>query len=198
MRRSIALLSISALLATSTALAQDRVSPPQNPDTGQINRGAGEATPPPTGAPPGAMQQSAPGGQVGDVAAPAAPSTQSNAGGAPASANPGPIGATGQTMPSLFSEENARRDKLPLAQVAFNLSPEQKAALFAGIQDARPGPATDIKPATLIPDEVQLRDIPDAVVEQDRVLKTFKYYRAGDKVVIVSAPNRIAVAIIER
>jgi hypothetical protein len=197
--------SLIALLAsTAFAAAQNRVTPPQNPDTGQINRGAGEATRPPTGAPPGAMQQSAPGGQVGDVQSPKAMETT---GAAPPSGQPasqasaqpmGPIGATGQTMPSLFSERNAQLDRVPLAALVLDLKPEQKEALFAAVADQKPGPAgAEIAPATLIPDDTVLAEFPAGVAEQIPSLKGYKYFRAGDKIVLVSAPNRIAVAVIE-
>lgn len=200
-------LPLLALLATTTlAVAQDRVTPPQNPDTGQINRGGGEATRPPTGAPPGAMQQSAPGDQVGDVQSPRS-RDNANVGAAQPAQEPavnagpsiGPIGATGQTMPALFSERNAKLDKVPLVALTFELTPEQRAAVLAATRDAKPAsPSNDVAAATLAPDDATLADLPAAAVEQAPTLKGYKYFRAGDKVVIVSPPNRIAVAVIGR
>lgn len=189
-----------------------------NPATGQINRGAGEATRPPTGAPAGVMQQSGAGEAVRDVpasntpsgafptaksAAPDATTDPSPAQHQPAAdagsntglAPSGPIGSTGQTMPAKYSEKNAALDKIPIMAQSLNLTDEQRKMIYQSLAahkdvEAR---AIDASAATELPEDVKLYDLPEKVVEQLPNLKAYKFARLQDKFVLVSAPTRIVV-----
>jgi hypothetical protein len=185
---------------------------------GVINRGAEEAQRPPTGAPAGVMQQSGAGSAVRDVpasntpsgafpaskaAAPDAVTDNANTGLAPsgpAGSESGPIGATGHTMPAKFSERNAALDKTPIMAHPLPLSDEQKRTVYEALAangdvETR---ALDTEPANALPADVKLYDLPPRVAEQFPALRHYKYVRLTDKVVLVSAPNRIVAGELTR
>ena len=58
--------------------------------------------------------------------------------------------------------------------------------------------AIDTEPANTLPADVKLFDLPEKVSEQVPVLKGYKYVKLNNKIVIVSAPNRIVVDEIKR
>jgi hypothetical protein len=124
------------------------------------------------------------------------PAANANTGTAPS----GPIGATPQTMPSTVSAENAKLDKTPIMAHGFTLRDEDKGVIFDSIAsnadvETR---ALDVKPADALPDDVKIFDLPEKVTEQMPALKGYKYVKLADKIMIVSAPNRIVIAEITR
>jgi hypothetical protein len=206
MRSSLRSGTVALVLLGSTGFVQAA----DDVDRGVINRGAGEATRPPTGAPAGVMQQSGAGTAVRDVpasntpsgafphasaAAPDATTDKTENTGATSS---GPIGATGQTMPAKFSERNATLDKTPIMAQPLPLTDEQKRMVYDSLAansevETR---AIDTEPANALPTDVKLYDVPEKVTEQIPALKGYKYVRLVDKLVLVAAPNRVVVGAI--
>lgn len=112
----------------------------------------------------------------------------------------GPIGATPQTMPSTLSAENEKLDKLPIMAQPLHLSDDDKRMVFDSVAsnsevETR---SIDTEPANTLPADVKLFDLPEKVSEQMPALKGYKYVKLTDKIVIVSAPNRIVVGEITR
>jgi hypothetical protein len=194
--------SLTSGLAIVALLGSLGIAVAQSAD-GQINRGAGEAQMPPSGAPPGAMQQSGPGTSVNDVPSPPASSTAAtpavtdpNTGGLPA----GPIGATEQTMPSSLSEKNAREDQLPIMAQPLRLSAQDQQQIVQAVRDRKDvaTAAVDAKPSTELSSDVELYDLPASVTEQVPSVRGYKFVLLPDKILLVSPPNRIVVGEIAK
>ncbi|HEX5211446.1 MAG TPA: hypothetical protein VFW22_06915 [Pseudolabrys sp.] len=148
---SAALLACAAGVWPATragAFAGDNVAelnPGFVPNTGQINRGFDEKNP--TSSQPRPIPNSAqtraalampdndqpvPGGGANAAAGVASPT-------APA---PGPIGATGQTMPAIFSQRNDVIDRVPTMALPLPLSDESRARIYRAVM-ADKTPAAD-------------------------------------------------------
>ena len=157
--------------------------------SGKINPGV--PTQLPTGqAPPN------PGMSPHDAGQPAQPPGGESSGLAPS----GPIGATPQTMPSSLSAENEKLDQAPIMSLPLKLSDQDKRMIFdsiAGNTDVETR-AIDTEPANALPADVKIFDLPEKVSEQVPALKGYKYVKLTNKIVIVSAPNRIVVGEITR
>ena len=112
----------------------------------------------------------------------------------------GPIGATGHTMPAKFSAENDALDKMPIMGHPLPLSDEQKRMVYDSLAAAGEAETRGIAvgPATELPADVAMHDLPDKVTEQVPALAGFKFVRLPDKIVIVSPPNRIVVGEIAK
>jgi hypothetical protein len=152
------------------------------------------------------MQQSGAGTVVRDVPATNTPSgafPESKAVAPDATTDPtpttgtaaaGPIGATGETMPAKFSAENAALDKMPIMGHPLPLTDAEKRFVYEKAADTEAETrAIDTEPANMLPADVKLHDLPDPVVERIPALKGYKFVKLTDKIVIVSAPNRIVV-----
>jgi hypothetical protein len=202
MRSSLRCSAVALVLLGSMGLAHAA----DDADRGVINRGAGEATRPPTGAPAGVMQQSGAGTAVRDVpasntpsgafphASAVAPDATSDKAENTGAATAGPIGATGETMPAKFSERNAALDKTPIMAQPLPLSDAQKRMIYQGLANAAVETrAIEVQPAGALPPDVKLNDLPEKLTEEIPALKGYKYVRLVDKVVLVSAPNRTVV-----
>src|SRR5262249_5954695 len=103
-----------------------------------------------------------------------------------------------QTVPAKFSERNAALDKLPTMAAPLRLSDEQRKKILATIR-AGNAPVANVNTsvAEQLPSEVEIRDIPDAVVRDFPEVNSLKYARGGDRVLLVDPPNRIVVAEIK-
>ena len=124
-----------------------------------------------------------------------APEASANTGTAPN----GPIGATPQTMPSSVSSENAKLDKTPIMAQPLKLNDDEKRMISQSLANVEVATqAIDTAPADMLSADVKLFDLPEKVSEQVPGLKGYKYVKLADKIVIVSAPNRIVVGEIAR
>jgi hypothetical protein len=110
-----------------------------------------------------------------------------------------PIGATGQTMPAKFSAENDALDKIPI-MARLPLTADQARMVrdsLAASSEPDAGTAA-VGPATELPADVAIHDLPGNVTEQVPALKGYKFAKLADKIVIVSAPNRVVVGEIAK
>jgi hypothetical protein len=115
-------------------------------------------------------------------------------------ASSGPIGATGHTMPAKFSAANDALDKMPIMGRPLPLTDEQKAMVRDSLAatSAPEGGTAAVGPATGLPADVAIHDLPSNVTELAPALKGYKFAKLVDKIVIVSPPNRIVVGEIAR
>jgi hypothetical protein len=110
-----------------------------------------------------------------------------------------PIGATGQTMPAKFSAENDALDKIPIMG-RLPLTADQTRMVrdsLAASSEPDAGTAA-VGPATELPADVAIHDLPGNVTEQVPALKGYKFAKLADKIVIVSPPNRVVVGEIAK
>lgn len=175
-------------------------------DSGVINRGAGERSAPPTGAPPGSTGQSGPGNEVRDVPAANAPlrsspetsgapprDTQSNVNSSDPTPQISPLGATGQTMPSTLSPDNAALDKLPIMTRGFIFDENQRKRILESIMADNKSAAqisNEIQPAMLLPEGVEMHELPGDLVRDMPSLSDRRYVRLNDRILIVNPNNR--------
>jgi hypothetical protein len=112
----------------------------------------------------------------------------------------GPIGATGHTMPAKFSAENAALDNLPTMARLPPLNDEQKRTVYDTLSASSEPAAQNaaVGPATELPADIAMHDLPEAVAAQLPALKGYKFVRFPDRIVIVGPPNRIVVGEIAK
>jgi hypothetical protein len=222
-----AALALATTILVPTARAEDSstLNPGFVPDTGQINPGhaaapwrAAPALPqaqqpaqeaaraalmmPDDGTPSvGQGNQVSQGGQATPVvpnsATPSAngdiTSTTPSAGGG----QPGPIGATLQTMPAKFSQRNDLLDHMPMMAWPLPLNEQQRQQIYQAVMadnsQAIEG-ASAIKPASSLSIEQKrdLRPLPQAVTGIDG-LQGLKYVKGKDKVFLVRPSTGIVV-----
>ncbi|MGB9364542.1 MAG: hypothetical protein WCE79_00870 [Xanthobacteraceae bacterium] len=132
----VAFCSLTALaLVTSVALAQapsmgqEQQKAPQDRPQGQTSAPDHTIPPPP---------QAQPKAPIADQSKPAAvgPAQANTASNVSNGAKVGPPGATGQTMPSTISADNAKLDKLPTTALQFPLTDEQKKLIAKSVASA--------------------------------------------------------------
>ena len=209
-----AALALAATILVPTARAEDSstLTPGFVPDTGQINSGHAAAPWSAASALPQAQQPAqeaaraalmmpddgTPSAGQGSQATPPAPnsditSTTSGAGGA----QPGPIGATLQTMPAKFSQRNDLLDHMPLMAWPLPLNEQQRQQIYQAVMADNSQPiegASTIKPASSLSIEQKhdLRPLPQAVTGIDG-LEGLKYVKGKDKVFLVRPSTGIVV-----
>lgn len=115
-------------------------------------------------------------------------------------ASSGPIGATGQTMPAKFSAENDALDKMPIMGHPLPLTDAQKRMVYDSLAASSAAETRGIAggPATALPADVNVHDLPEKLTEEVPALKGYKFVKLTDKIVIVSPPNRIVVGEISK
>jgi hypothetical protein len=118
----------------------------------------------------------------------------------------GPPGATGQTMPSTRSAENAAEDKRIIVEHGLNLSNEQKqkiAQLMAsqmggGTTSSGSGDSEGLTVGNTVPATVTMSEFPQSVNDQMPEMQNYKYVQMPDKLLIVEPNNRIVISAINR
>jgi Spy/CpxP family protein refolding chaperone len=117
----------------------------------------------------------------------------------------GPPGATGQTMPSTRSSQNAAEDKRIIVEHTLNMNDEQKqkiAQLMAPAMSASTsgsGSSESLAVGNTLPASVTMIDFPPSVSEQMPEMQKYKYVQMPDnKLLIVEPNNRIVVGTITR
>jgi hypothetical protein len=126
--------------------------------------------------------------------------------GAPMEAG-GPPGATGQTMPSTRSAENAAEDKRIIVEHALHLRDEQKqkigqlmAAQMSASTTTGSGSESSegLTVGNTVPSTITMHEFPQSVNEQMPEMQKYKYVQMADKLLIVEPNNRIVIGIISR
>jgi uncharacterized protein DUF1236 len=101
------------------------------------------------------------------------------------------------TVPSTISEKNAADDKLITTAYTFkNLTEEQRRAIFEALKDKPAGNAFNADVGIVLPSDVDLHDMPDAVTRQVPQTSGYRYTVADNRVLLVSGASRIVVAAI--
>ena len=104
-----------------------------------------------------------------------------------------------QTTSSKYSERNAALDKLPIMAQPLPLNEAQKQLIYRSVSETRPAPDADaVEPAHALPSSVVLHPLPKKVVQEIPALGNLHYARFANKVLLVRAPNRIVVGVIEK
>jgi hypothetical protein len=102
--------------------------------------------------------------------------------------------ADSQTVPSKFSERNARLDKLPIMAFPLGLTDAQRQQIAARVGAADAPVATlGTKLSEELPMGVALNDLPQALNSEVPAVHGLKYVRTSDRVLLVAPSNRIVV-----
>jgi Protein of unknown function (DUF1236) len=100
------------------------------------------------------------------------------------------------TVPAKFSEKNAADDQLVTVGYTFkNLSDEQRRAIYQALKDQPAGPAFNADVGVELPATVELKPMPDEVVQRVPQTKDYQFAVADNRVLLVSPPTRIVVAV---
>lgn len=111
----------------------------------------------------------------------------------------GPLGATGQTMPSLFSERNAILDRVPIMAMPLALTQQQRQQIYQTVMaDKSRSPAADAE--SLAPSSGlsanqalnEMQSLPQSLQDIES-LEGLRYVKAKDKVLLVTPSTRIVV-----
>lgn len=149
----------------------------------------------------GGANSSSPGGAsaTSGPGSASAETTGARPGSAGADRRPGPIGATGQTMPSKFSERNEILDRVPIMAMPMALTEPQRQRIYQSVMaDTAQQPRADaqaLAPATILSTEQALNEtqaLPESLGDID-LLKGLRYIKAKDKVLLVWPATRIVV-----
>ena len=173
-------------------------------NSGQINRGFDEKVPSSASVrqiPTPAQARAAAMMPDSDQPALGPPDANANAttgSGPPAATPPGPIGATGQTMPAKFSERNDTLDRLPIMAWPLSLSNAERQSIYqAAIADKAPAAsdADALAPSSALSANQALNEthpLPASVSGISGV-QTLGYVKTKNKVFLVAPANRIVV-----
>lgn len=171
------------------------------PDTGQINRGFDEKVPTssqPRPIPTPAQVRAAI--AMPDSDQPALGGTNATTGvGSPGAQSPGPIGATGQTMPAKFSQRNDTLDRVPVLALPISLSDNDRQRIYQAAMADKTAAAEDagrLAPASELNANQALNEthpLP-ASVRGIRGVQQLGYVKTKNKVFLVEPATRIVVA----
>jgi hypothetical protein len=118
--------------------------------------------------------------------------------GDPQAAAEGPLGATGQTVPAKQSDSVAAADAVPVMARAIPLTEEQRQQIYKSVMATGTPASVNAKPADELPANVELSELPQEITDAIPLVRGLKSVRTGDKVLLVSPPNRIVVGEIEK
>jgi hypothetical protein len=100
--------------------------------------------------------------------------------------------ADSQTVPSKFSERNAKIDSLPIMAMPLGLSDEQRRAILDSVKQANsPVQSTAAKPSEQLPMNIVVHDL--GVSANIPQVAELKVVRTSDRVLLVQPSNRIVV-----
>lgn len=199
-------LALVAVLMGPTALAQDSAAPP--PESGRAPTEATKNEPAPGAGEPqdagegtnrpsdlrGGQGHPTPNQIVGPPNAGAVPLRGDAAETLP--------GATRETVPAKFSEENARRDEFQIMEIPAVLTDEQRRHIWQALGNRQDTPGTaDVtlhaEPSVLLPGSVEAQELPTQITETIPAVRGYKYVKADGKVLLVAPANGIVRAVIE-
>jgi hypothetical protein len=111
-------------------------------------------------------------------------------------------GATPQTMPAKYSQENADRAEYSIMGYPVQLSDEQKQAIWKAVGDKTAtandsGEKIHAETGVFLPPLVQGQTLPDGVSNEMAELRGLKYVKVDDKVLLVQPANGIVRGVIE-
>jgi hypothetical protein len=103
----------------------------------------------------------------------------------------GPIGATGHTMPSKYSERNAIIDRTRIVAYPKLMTDEERRRIYAAVMAEKTQPASGaarLEPASELPAGIYLNDMHEmpASVANIEQLKGYKYVKSDKKVLLVN------------
>ena len=112
---------------------------------------------------------------------------------------PGPIGATGQTMPEKFSSRNDVLDRIPLAAFPMKLSDQERQQIFQAVMADKSQPAADadaLMPASELSTDQALNGMHPLPTSLSgiAVVKSLGYVKGKNKVLLVEPSTRTVVA----
>lgn len=177
----------SVAFAQAPSMGQEKQQAPQDQPQGQTK--APDHTVPPTG-------EAQPQAPIADQSKPAAvgPAQANTASNVPDNKPPG---ATGQTMPSTISAENAKLDKLPTTAHQFPLTDEQKKSIAKSTADAPLAQSkedlSNVHVADFLPTATPTQDFSAEVTQQIPGAKQYKYVKLEKRLLIVDPPNLTVV-----
>ena len=184
---ALALIS-SVALAQTPSMGQEQQKAPQDKPLGKTS--APDSTIPPTG-------EAQPKAPIADQSKPAAVGpAQANTASNVSNTREGPPGATGQTMPSTISADNARLDKLPTTALQFPLTEEQKKLIAKSVASA---PKTtganlaNVHVADFLPAGIAAQDFTLEVMTEIPAAKQYKFVKLEKRVLVVDATNLTVV-----
>jgi hypothetical protein len=197
---SVALLAGAAGIwpaARAGAFAGDDVAelnPGFVPDTGQINRGFDQKNPTSSQARPipnSAQTRAA-------LAMPDSDQPVPGGGASPAGPAPGPIGATGQTMPAIFSQRNDVIDRVPTTALPLPLSNDNRARIYRAVMADKTPAADDaaqLKPSGQLTSNQALNEVHPLPASVNGIAGVHQlgYVKTRNKVFIVEPNTRIVV-----
>ena len=166
-------------------------TPPAQPQTTSATSAPDHTVPPPPNAQPQAP--------IADQAKPAAvgPAQANTADSMPSDTPPG---ATGQTMPSTISKENAALDKLPTTALQFPLTNEQKQLIVKSVASspkAQGANLNDLHTTSFLPIGIAIQTFSGDVTQQVPDAARYKYVKLEDRVLIVDPPLSTVVGEIK-
>ena len=177
--------SLTALaLITSVALAQTPLMGQEQQKAPQDQPQGRTSAPDHTTPPPPQAQPQAP---IADQSAPAAIGPSQNNTGSNVPGN-GPPGATGQTMPSTISADNAKLDKLPTTALQFPLTEEQKKLIAKSVASA---PKTtganlaNVHVADFLPTATPVQNFSAEVMSGIPAANQYKFVKLDKRVLVV-------------
>ena len=179
-------------LMSSTAFAQAPATGNEMQQAPQ-DRPQGKTTAPDYTTPP--PPQSQPQAPIADQAAPAAigPAQNSTASNIPGNAPPG---ATGQTMPSTISADNAKLDKLPITALQFPLTADQKALIARSVAAApatSDGKLANVHVTDFLPTGTSSHEFSLDVMREIPSAKKYQFVKLEKRLLIVDPPNQVVV-----
>jgi len=183
--------ALLAMLAAVPALAQTSTQSP---------------TPAQAGADP-SMAGPAGSKQPAQSAAPAVENPESTVGLAPADqpVNNVKPNVAGEVVPSsqntaAHNESIFEHDRQPILTHTFNFTAEQKQAIVNALaQDkgVEQKAGADLQETMVVPDDIALKPVPDAIAQELPWVKPYYYVKSGDRIALVNPLGRYVAAIIE-
>jgi hypothetical protein len=177
----------SVAFAQAPSMGQEKQQAPQDQPQGRVS--APDHTVPPS-------PEAQPKAPIADQSAPAAvgPSQANTASSVPSNA---PLGATGQTMPSTISAENAERDKLTTTAHQFPVTEDQRKLIAKSTASAPKtqvtGDLSNVHVADFLPTATPIQDFSLEVMSEIPAAKQYKFVKLDKRVLIVDPPNGTVV-----
>jgi hypothetical protein len=105
----------------------------------------------------------------------------------------------GHTVPSKFSERNAKVDETPILAYPLALNTEQRQRIYQTVMGASaPASTVDAKVAQELPGDTQLSELPADLIKDMPALAGMSYLKTSDRVLVVRAPTMTVMDEITR
>jgi hypothetical protein len=149
---------------------------------------------------PGKTATEQPGGQKGDTQPSGMEPPHENTGPTGDRTVHAPIGAGPGTMPAKFDEKVAAQDRIAIMARPVPLSDEQRRRVYDTIMSnaSIPVTPTEARPATILPNAVEMSDLPSGMADEIPAVRGYKFVKLQDKVLLVAPANRVVVGEVSR